>query len=71
MLDVLLFEDKPLNQFPDNTKQEHTYGNGIYNMHYLKVKAAWPVWVFFSKKVHNTNLIKKRKPPELFGGLLK
>jgi hypothetical protein len=68
---VLLFKNKPLDEFPDNAKQEHAYSNSIDNMHHFKVKAGWPVWVFFSKKVHNTNLIKKRKPPELFGGLLK
>jgi hypothetical protein len=66
----LLFKDEPLDEFPDNAKQEHAYSNCIYNMHYFKIKAGWPVWVFLPEKVHNTNLIKKRKPPELFGGLL-
>jgi len=69
-LDELLFKNKPLDEFPCDANNKHAYSNSIYNMHYFKVEAGWPVGVFFSEKVHNTNLIKKRKPPELFGGLL-
>jgi hypothetical protein len=36
----------------------------------FKIKAGRPVGVFFPEEVHNTKLIKKRKPPELSGGFL-
>jgi hypothetical protein len=36
-------------------------------MHYFKIKAGGPVGVFFSEKVHITNLIKKRKPRVIRG----
>jgi hypothetical protein len=34
-------------------------------MHYFKVKAGWPVWIFFSKEIHYTNLIKKESPDNI------
>jgi len=48
----LFFQQEPIDQFPDYTQQKHGYGNGIYGVHYLQVKAGWPVRVFFSEKVH-------------------
>ena len=67
---MLLFKDKPINKLVNDAQQKHAYCNGIDNMHYLKIKAGWPIGVFFAEEIHNTNLNKKRKPSELFGGLL-
>jgi len=49
---ALLFQNEPLDQFPDNTQQKHGYCNGIDGMHYLQIKTGWPVGIFFSEKVH-------------------
>jgi len=48
----LLFQDKDLDQRPDNSRQEHDNGNGINGMHYLKVKVCGPVRIFLSEKIH-------------------
>jgi hypothetical protein len=31
-------------------------------MHNLKIKAGWPVRVFFSEEIHTAKLIKKESP---------
>jgi len=46
------FQNKPIDQFPDNTRQEHDDGNCINGMHHLKVKTGGPVWISLSEKIH-------------------
>ena len=55
------FEYKPLQQFVNDPGNEHDNSSCINNVHHFQVKAGWPVWILFSKEVHNTNLIKKRR----------
>ena len=52
MADLLFFQYKPIDQFPDNTPQEHNYGDSIDNMHHLKIKAGWPAGIFLPEKIH-------------------
>jgi len=52
----MLFQDKDFDDRPDDTNQKHNDGNGIDSMHHLKVKVSGPVRVFFSEKVHRTNI---------------
>jgi hypothetical protein len=48
----LLLQYKPIDQFPDNAKQEHNYRYGINYMHHFKVKTGWPVRVLLPEKIH-------------------
>jgi hypothetical protein len=48
----LFFQYKPVDQFPDDACKKHNDRNGIYYMHYLKIKTGWPVWVFLPEKIH-------------------
>lgn len=68
-ISTLLLQYKPVYQFIYNAQQKHYYCRGINNMHHLKVKAGWPVRIFFAEEIHNTKLIKKESPPIYIGGL--
>lgn len=59
LVEILFFQDKPLNKFPGYAQQKHNDSNGIYGMHYLEIKTRRPVWIFLSEKIHYTNLQKK------------
>jgi hypothetical protein len=48
----LFFQNKPIDQFPDNPRQEHDDSYRIDNMHHLQVKTGGPVWIFLSEKIH-------------------
>jgi len=48
----LLFKDEQFYNRPDNAQQKHNNCNCINGMHYLKVKAGGPVWIFFPEKIH-------------------
>jgi hypothetical protein len=50
-----------LDKLIDNAQQKHADGNGIDDMHYLKVETGRPVRVFFSEEIHIAKLTKKRK----------
>jgi hypothetical protein len=47
-----LLQYKPVDQFPDNTSQEHNDGDRIDSMHHLQVKTGGPVRIFLSEKIH-------------------
>jgi len=46
------FQNKPIDQLPNNAAQEHNYGNGINDMHYFKIKVGWPARIFLPEKIH-------------------
>jgi len=54
------FQYKPIYQFPDYAQQEHSYSNGINNMHYFKVETGRPVRILFSEEVHNKKLFVEK-----------
>jgi hypothetical protein len=58
----LFFQDKPVDQLPDNTCQEHNNGNGIDGMHHLKVETGGPVGILLPEKIHK-QMYKKRGLP--------
>jgi hypothetical protein len=47
-----------LYQIINNARQKHDDGGSVNGMHYPQVKAGRPVGIFFSEKIHCSNILK-------------
>jgi hypothetical protein len=49
---------KMLNKCVYNASQKHNDSRSINKMHNFKVKAGWPVGIFFPEEIHNSKILK-------------